>query len=143
MMQKMRELKAAGAGPDGIGMQCHWNIYYPGRDAIRAAIEDFAALGMKIHITELDVSVYRSRDDEAVAGLSSELEELQAERYAEIFAIFREYNSLIDNVSLWGMTDQHSWLNNFPVKNRPDHPLLFKKDGLMKAAGKRLLSLGE
>ncbi len=143
MIQMLRELKAAGLEPDGIGMQCHWNLYYPGKDAIRAAIEDFAALDLKLHITELDVSVYRSREDVAIAGLSSELEELQAERYAEIFSIFREYKRVIENVSLWGMSDQRSWLNHFPVKNRPDHPLLFSKDSRMKAAGKRLLSFGE
>lgn len=143
IIQMLRELKSAGVAPDGIGLQCHWNIYYPGRDAIRETIEDFAGLGMKIHITELDLSVYRSKEEVAVDGLSAELEELQAKRYAEIFGIFREYRELIDNVSLWGMTDHHSWLNNFPVRNRPDHPLLFKGDGVMKESGKRLLSLGE
>jgi endo-1,4-beta-xylanase len=39
----------------------------------------------------------------------------------------------VTSVSLWGIADNHTWLNSFPV-NRTNHPLLFDRSGNPKAA---------
>ncbi len=42
----------------GVGLQAHWSIYEPSEIGLRTAIEKFSSLGLKIHFTELDISVY-------------------------------------------------------------------------------------
>lgn len=125
-----------GLRVDGIGMQGHWEIDSPSEYRIKEAIEKYASLGVKVHITELDVSVYswNDRSNRYRDGLSVEMADRQAERYASIFRIFLEYASVIDRVTLWGVRDSNSWKNNFPVQGRKDYPLLFDGQGEPKPA---------
>ena len=134
--QLAKELLEKGVPIHGIGMQGHWSLYGPSPERIREAIEKYASLGLKVSITELDVSVYdwSDRSNRYPVELPESLLYQQAERYAEIFRIFDEYRHVIDRVSFWGTTDARSWLNNHPEPNRPDHPLLFDKKGELKPA---------
>lgn len=110
----------------GVGLQCHWNIYGPDLDTIREAIEKYASLGLQLHVTELDVSVFRHEDERKdLTEPTDEMIDLQAMRYDAIFSLFREYSDVITNVTLWGPTDEVSWLNDFPVRGRTNWPLLF------------------
>jgi endo-1,4-beta-xylanase len=40
-------------------------------------------------------------------------------------AILREPS--VTMIGFWGTDDGHSWLNDFPVKGRTNHPLLFDR----------------
>jgi endo-1,4-beta-xylanase len=40
----------------------------------------------------------------------------------------------VARVTLWGVTDAQSWLSNFPVPGRVNHPLLFDRQGKPKPA---------
>ncbi|MEO5781757.1 MAG: endo-1,4-beta-xylanase [Ginsengibacter sp.] len=31
-------------------------------------------------------------------------------------------------VTFWNLSESYSWLDNFPVKERKDYPVLFEKD---------------
>jgi endo-1,4-beta-xylanase len=44
------------------------------------------------------------------------------------FDLFRKYKPNITGVTFWNISDRGSWLDNFPVRNRKDYPLLFDKD---------------
>ena len=123
----------------GIGMQCHVNLYYPSIDLMRETLEMYAALGLRIHITEMDVSLFEFEDKTVLESPSPELLEKQAILYGEYFALFREYKDYIDNVTLWGVADSYSWLDNFPVRNRKNWPLLFDEDGQPKEAYHRVM----
>ncbi|MFW5757342.1 MAG: endo-1,4-beta-xylanase [Bacteroidota bacterium] len=57
-----------------------------------------------------------------------------AQRYADIFNIFVRNSNFISRVSFWGVHDGNSWLNNWPVDNRENHPLLFDRNLLPKKA---------
>ena len=134
--QLAKELLEKGVPIHGIGMQGHWSLYHPSAEQIRQAIEKYSSLGLKVSITELDVSVYawNDRSNRYPGELPEELLHRQAERYAEIFRIFDEYHHVIDRVTFWGTTDARSWLNHFPQRNRPDHPLLFDRKNQPKPA---------
>ena len=93
-----------------------------------------------IHITELDLSIYPTREAEEMA-FTKELEEIQAKRYEELFKLFRAYSKEIENVTFWGVADGMTWLDNFPQKGRKNYPLLFDAEGELKLAGKRLLAI--
>jgi len=132
----VRRLQEKGIRIDAVGIQGHFDVYDPPIDDVRQAIEEFAALGVKVMITELDVSVYAwsERRNLYAGGLPDELAELQAKRYAELFKLFREYRQVIDRVTFWGITDLTSWKNHFPVVGRTDYPLLFDRSGAYKPA---------
>ncbi len=118
----------------GIGMQCHVNLYYPSIDLVKEAIELYASLGLRIHITEMDVSHFRFDDKQILNMPNPKLEELHAKAYGEYFKVFREYSEYIDNVTLWGVSDKYTWLDDFPVKNRKNWPLLFDENNQPKPA---------
>jgi endo-1,4-beta-xylanase len=111
---------------DGIGMQAHWNIYEPSYDKIMESIDLYASLGLKIQITELDLSMFLFNDhNKEHKKPTDEMLWLQQERFEGIFRIFREYRDVISGVTFWGVADDHTWLDDFPVKGRKDWPLLF------------------
>jgi len=45
-----------------------------------------------------------------------------AKRYRELFEIFTRHPQ-ITRVTFWGTTDANTWLNNFPVRGRTNHPM--------------------
>jgi endo-1,4-beta-xylanase len=120
---------------DVVGLQGHISLYGPSVDDFRRAIERFAALGVKVQVTELDVSVYRS-PSEPRKDPTPELLADQGRRYAELFAMFRQEAAAgrLDMVVLWGTADDDTWLDNFPVMGRPDAPLLFDRNLQAKPA---------
>lgn len=122
----VQTLLKQGAPIHGIGLQAHWNLVHPPLDDIRAAIERYASLGMKLHITELDLSVFQFEDrrTDLTAPLEGMLEQ-QAERYMQIFRLFKEYKQYIDCVTFWGAADDYTWLDNFPVRGRKNWPFVF------------------
>ncbi len=125
-LQLARILKAKGL-LDGIGIQGHWQIQSVDPEAVRHAIDSFAALGLQVQITELDLSVYRWGDDSSLSSLPADREALQTKDYGELFKVFREEGAAgkLTGVTFWGVTDADTWLNNFPVGGRTDWPLLF------------------
>ncbi|MDR0326221.1 MAG: endo-1,4-beta-xylanase [Oscillospiraceae bacterium] len=123
-----------GVPIDGIGMQGHYNASTK-IDDVRSAIKLFNTLpDIEVSITELDITIESSRGNPA---LSKEEELYQANMYAELFKIFKEYAAgpanpdekkrLITRVTIWGLTDNQSWRSD-------RHPLLFDKNNKAKAA---------
>ncbi|BCN30074.1 endo-1,4-beta-xylanase [Anaeromicropila herbilytica] len=127
-----------GVPIEGLGCQCHINISQPSVDTYRRALEKYAKLGVRLQITEMDVSIYSSRDMK-VENMTGREIEAQAKVYADYFKLFREYHEIIDAVTLWGVADDATWLDNFPVKNRKDAPLLFGVDHEPKEALLRIM----
>ena len=109
---------------DGMGMQGHWNINYPSDQLITDAFDKYKSLGIELQITELDVSVYTSDTDPAT-GYSSDLASRHAATYGRFFNMFRAYKGTLTGVTFWGIADNSTWLDNFPVAGRKNYPLLF------------------
>jgi endo-1,4-beta-xylanase len=125
----LKELLAAGVPVHGIGLQGHWNINNPSEKDLRDAIEKFSSLGLKIQITELDVSVYTSdKTDPSDHMFTAEREQKQIEKYKMVFRVFRDYKKVITGVTFWNVSDKSSWLDNFPVRGRKNYPLLFDQN---------------
>lgn len=123
----LKKLLDSGTPIDGVGIQGHWNIYDRDLfDNLKRAIELYASLGIKIQITELDVSMFEFEDEtRTILTPTSEMLRLQAQVYEELFKIFRSYSDIIDGITFWGVSDAYTWKDNFPVRNRKDWPLLF------------------
>ncbi|WP_028610056.1 endo-1,4-beta-xylanase [Paenibacillus harenae] len=125
----VKSLKEKDVPIHGIGLQAHWNLEHPSVDDIRQAIERYVGLGMKLHITELDVSVFQH--DDRRTDLEAPTEEMlarQAERYSQFFQLFKVYSESITSVTFWGAADDYTWLDNFPVRGRKNWPFLFDRE---------------
>jgi endo-1,4-beta-xylanase len=116
---------------NAVGIQAHWSIYEPTQTDLVETIKKFSSLGLKIQVTEMDVSIYpweknrRTKRPGESDTYTPELEKKQAEKYADIFKIFREYKNVITGVTFWNIYDGHTWLDQYPVAGRKNYPLLF------------------
>lgn len=125
----LKKLIDDGVPVTGIGLQGHWNIEYPSEKDLRDAIEKFSSLGLKVQITELDVSVYTSdQSDPADNVFTAEREKKQIEKYEMVFRVLRDCRKVITGVTFWNVSDKSSWLDNFPVRGRKNYPLLFDQN---------------
>nr|AGA16736.1 xylanse [Bacillus sp. SN5] len=122
----VKSLKEKGAPIHGVGLQAHWKLENPSLDLIRQAIERYASLGLKLHITELDVSVFEHEDKRTdLKEPTTYMMERQAERYGELFQLLKEYSKHVTSVTFWGAADDYTWLDNFPVRGRKNWPFPF------------------
>jgi endo-1,4-beta-xylanase len=123
-------LQGAGVKIDGIGIQAHWNLSWPSLTDIENAIDTYASYGLKVKISELDISIYNdyaggSFNPEDEKAFTAQIEQQQATRYGQLFELFRRKKDVIDHVTLWGVSDDATWLDNYPVSGRNNYPLLF------------------
>lgn len=147
----VRALKARGLRIDGIGEQGHWLMDFPSVEQIDAMLREFGAAGFKTHITELDIDVlprdpamygadldakqkFRAETNIYPDGLPDERQQALARRYADVFSVLMRHRETLARVTFWGVTDGHSWLNNFPVPGRVNYPLLWDREGRPKPA---------
>ncbi len=127
-----KDFQERGIPIDGIGMQGHWTLEDVNAENLAGSIELFASLGLEVHITEVDLSIYpfyHNLPAESLTGAVLEFtpdrEKQQAEKYKEIFEVLREKSSVVTSVTFWGVADNKTWLSNYFVRGRTDHPLLF------------------
>ena len=157
IVRMVKMLQQAGIRIDGIGMQGHWGLNFPKTGYIEAAIDAYAALGVKVMITELDVDVlpltkegqiigtgmsheqfqleeFKTFLDPYAAGLPDDVQRQLTARYAELFEIFYRKRDKIARVTLWGVDDRMSWKNDYPIPRRTNYPLLFDRNKKPKPA---------
>ncbi len=136
----LKRLKEKNIPIHGVGLQGHWSIFGPSREELESAIERYASLGLEIHITELDVSVYpwekerRKKRPEESDEFTPQLQQEQADKYQMFFEVFRKYKNHITSVTFWNATDRYTWLDYFPVHGRKNYPSLFDIEAKPKPA---------
>ncbi len=103
---------------DGVGMQSHLTMAVPELREYEKSIQAFGALGLEIHVTEMDL--HNADPSEA------SMQEL-AERYRQIFSILikcqKTGEANLTSVTFWGLRDEDSWLHLF--RKEKSYPLLF------------------
>jgi endo-1,4-beta-xylanase len=146
----IQKLQAQGVHV-AIGLQGHYWLDRPTTAEIDEAIKAFSNLGLNVMITELDVdalplpanplTLTADSDFELkpelnpyTNGLPDAVQQTLAKRYADLFAVFLKHRDAIKRVSFWGVTDADSWLNDWPVRGRTNHPLLFDRRCIPKPA---------
>ncbi len=129
IVRLVREIRAQGGRVDGVGVQAHWSLDAPTPAEAEAGLAGLRAADVKLAITEMDVTVLPagSGANPYADGLPGAAQEQLAARYASLFALFLEHRGLITRVNFWGVHDGQSWLNDWPVAGRTDHPLLFDR----------------
>ena len=155
----IKKLQAQGAPIVGIGLQGHYRMDWPAPHDVDETIEAFARLGLKVMITELDVSVLpaltstldaevsanyqlRAEDNPYTNGLPDAVQQALATRYASLFKVFVKHRGQITRVTFWGVADENSWLNYWPVRGRVDYPFLFNRGCETKPAFDAVIAVG-
>jgi endo-1,4-beta-xylanase len=157
IVRMVKMLQAEGIRIDGVGIQGHWGLNFPKTEYIEAAIDAYAAAGVKVMITELDVDVlpltkegqiigqgmtheqfqleeFKEFLDPYRNGLPKDVERQLTQRYEELFRIFYNKRDKIHRVTLWGVHDPMSWKNDYPIPNRTNYTLLFDRNHQPKPA---------
>jgi len=146
----VRQLQEMAVDIDGIGMQGHYGLDKPDMGDFEDSIKAFAELGVPVFVTELDMSVLpfpdqadwgadisvdlelNERLNPYAAGLPQDVQEMQADRYLQLFRILLANREAIGRVVFWGVNDAQSWKNDWPMRGRTDYPLLFDRENRPK-----------
>ena len=112
-MLLLKRLLAEGAPITGVGIQGHWHLNTNLAD-VEKAIENYASLGLRVSITELDVTATGGNSGAfgvrpADGTIPAENYQKQAEVYKKLFEIFMRHSDVIDRVTFWGLSDTRSW----------------------------------
>jgi endo-1,4-beta-xylanase len=141
-----------------VGLQGHLGLDYPDLEEWERSIATYAAMGLEVHVTELDIDVLPSpyaqsaeisnrfahsrENDPWPQGLPDAVQEKLADRYEQVFRILLRYRKNVKRVTFWGLHDGVSWKNDFPIRGRTNYPLLFDRNMQPKPAHRRLMTLG-
>lgn len=108
----VRDLRTRGVPIDGIGFQAHFIVgTVPSRASLAATFKRFADLGLKVHITELDI---RIRQPSTSADLTT-----QASDYATVVRACLDTPGC-ESIVTWGLADSDSWVPQaFPGWGEP------------------------
>ena len=153
----LRDYLDRGVPIDGIGLQGHLGLDAPDLEEWERSIATYADMGLDVHVTELEVDPlpnpsapsaevsnrfeYSAGNDPWPDGLPDEMQARMADRYEQVFNILLRYRDSVKRVTFWGLHDGISWKNNFPIRGRTNHPLLFDRALQPKPAYARLMTM--
>lgn len=136
-MVLLKRLIKEGTPIYGVGIQGHWTTGRVPFAEIDKAISDYASLGLKVSISELDLTI-RGASGGQLGGAggrgarrntpaSPQDLQTQADDYAKLFSIFVKHKDSIDRVTFWGLNDRRTW-------RAGQNPLVFDSNNLRKPA---------
>ncbi|SBT91732.1 endo-1,4-beta-xylanase (glycosyl hydrolase family 10) [Streptomyces sp. DI166] len=108
MYNMVRDFKQRGVPIDCVGFQSHFNSGSPYNSNFRTTLQNFAALGVDVAVTELDI------------------QGAPASTYANVVNDCLAVSRCL-GITVWGVRDSDSWRSE-------QTPLLFNNDGSKKAA---------
>jgi endo-1,4-beta-xylanase len=158
VVKMIKNLQQDGIKIDAIGIQTHCNLTFPDINELEKTIITFSELDCRISITEMDINVlpvvnpfidpkialstaYKQSLNPFPNDLPDTIAELQYKRYKDLFALFLKHQDKIDRVTLWGITDDTSANNDFPIPGRTDYPLLWDRNYKAKPVVKELIEM--
>lgn len=158
VVELVKELKAAGIRIDAVGMQGHMGMEGPSVEEFETSINKLAGVGVKVMVTEWDMSIlpspyhhtganiadrfrYSEEMDPYRQGVPAEVQAKWDARVLEMFDLFLKHSDVIDRVTVWGLSDGMSWKNDFPMRGRYDYPLLFDRNHQAKPVVQKMIKL--
>lgn len=148
VLRMLDDFDEADVRIDAIGMQAHYHLYGPPIETLEEALAAYGDAGIEVLVTELDVNVLpnpnRSGDepfdpDPYTECVPESIDELIADRWGELLALYKRHSDFISSVTVWGLEDGQSWLNG----DRTNHALLFDRQLRPKSNYVRVIEVGE
>jgi len=130
----------------------------PTVEAAETSFKKLKAAGVHILITEWDISIlpspyeganistsmaYTKEMDPYREGVPADVQEKWNKRMLDMFGLFLKYEDVIDRVTVWGVTDNGTWLNGFPIRGRMDYPMLFDRNNKRKSIVDEMIKLAK
>jgi len=160
IVKLINSFKERGIRIDAIGMQGHIGMDHPSIEEYEAAIKDYTDAGVKVMVTEFDLSILPSPRRDVGADIATNFEYQKqlnpytesvpdsvsvewTNRMADFFRLFLKYPGKVSRVTMWGVSDGVSWKNNFPVRGRTDYPLLFDRNYQAKPIVDEIIKMAE
>jgi endo-1,4-beta-xylanase len=108
MYDTVRELVDRGVPIDVVGLQMHLLLKWhspiaPTKEAVMATMHRFADLGVRVYITEFDVTLTKH------PGTQAERWAYQAQLYRDMLEACLE-SGVCDSFTTWGISDSTSWI---------------------------------
>ncbi len=145
IVKLIRQLRERGLRIDAVGMQGHIGMDHPTIEEYENAIMAYGNAGVKVMVTELDMSIlpfpdrnvgaevsadfdYQAKLNPYTEGLPDSVSVAWNNRMGEFFDLLLKHADLVTRVTAWGTTDHSSWKNNWPVRGRTDYPLLIDRN---------------
>ena len=155
VVKLVSSLKEKGIRIDAVGMQGHMGMDYPDINEFEQSIVAFAGAGVKVMVTEWDMSAlptvkqsanisdtvaYQKMLNPYPETLPDSVSKAWNNRMKQFFGLFEKHADVISRVTAWGVSDSDSWKNDFPVKGRHDYPLLFDRNYQPKPFVKEIMA---
>lgn len=155
VVKLVSSLKEKGIRIDAVGMQGHMGMDYPDINEFEQSIVAFAGTGVKVMVTEWDMSAlptvkqsanisdtvaYQKMLNPYPETLPDSVSKAWNNRMKQFFDLFEKHADVISRVTAWGVSDSDSWKNDFPVKGRHDYPLLFDRNYQPKPFVKEIMA---
>lgn len=123
-------MKSRGIPIDGVGLQLHVDLNYGNMiDGVKQNLARIAALGLEIHMTEVDIRC----SQQSCNTWSAQQQQQQATIYASLLQACAQQPKCT-NFETWGFTDKYTWLGT------NQHPLPFDESYRPKPAFDSLLT---
>ncbi|OIP82979.1 MAG: 1,4-beta-xylanase [Porphyromonadaceae bacterium CG2_30_38_12] len=150
-IELVKSLKQRGCRIDAVGEQGHYSLAWNNFSDLEETIVSFSDIGLKVMITELDISVLPSPNEKMTAEINQSYQykteynlyskylpdSVQLKltcQYERLFEILNKHRRSIGRVTFWGLNDAQTWRNNWPIAGRTDYPLLFDRKNKQKPA---------
>ena len=155
VVKLVSSLKEKGIRIDAVGMQGHMGMDYPDINEFEQSIVAFAGTGVKVMVTEWDMSAlptvkqsanisdtvaYQKMLNPYPETLPDSVSKAWNNRMKQFFGLSEKHADVISRVTAWGVSDSDSWKNDFPVKGRHDYPLLFDRNYQPKPFVKEIMA---
>ena len=144
VINMIESFKEKGVRIDAVGMQGHVGMNNPSLEEYQATIDAYTATGVKVMVTEFDMSAlpsprrnvganisdieaYRQEMNPYTEALPDSVAAVWTQKMEAYFDLFLKNHDKISRVTMWGTTDGDSWKNGFPMRGRTDYPLLFDR----------------
>lgn len=158
IVNMVTEFKAKGIRIDAVGMQGHIGMDYPSVEEYEKSIVAFSKAGVKVMVTEFDMTAlpmpdknlgaaveatfeYQQEVNPYTEGLPEEIALQWNKRIGDFFALFLKHQDKISRVCMWGIADGDSWKNDWPIPGRTDYPLLFDRNHQPKPVVEAIIEL--
>ena len=126
-----KELKAQNIDVTGFGTQMHMSTNTP-KDGIISMFQKMAATGLKVRISELDISI----NPNSTTGFAptKAMYDAQAAMYNFVVKSYIQYIPVAQRhgITVWGVSDKDSWIPT--TFNHPDYPLMWDNNFAKKSA---------
>lgn len=123
VLRLLEGFKKRGTPVDALGIQSHIEIMQvdpvtgvsPYRESEwRAFLDEVTSMGYRLLITEFDVK------DKALPADIATRDRLVADYTRRYFDVMMDYDSMLDDILVWGMVDKFNWLQYFDPAKRAD-----------------------